>query len=131
MEIHLKIIGVLLILLSLVHFDLPKRFDWKNNLAGLNLFNRQMFKVHVVFIMMMEILLGILFFTSSVELVNTNLGKKICLGLGFFWGLRAVFQFFVYSPKLWRGKTFETIIHILFSILWFYLTIIFFVIAFQ
>lgn len=129
MEIHLKIIGVLLFLLSFVHFDLPKRFDWKNNLSGLNLFNRQMFKVHVVFIMVMEILLGILFLTSSSELVNSNLGKKICLGLGFFWGLRAVFQFFVYSPKLWRGKTFETIIHILFSILWIYLTIVFFVIA--
>ena len=129
MEIHLKIIGVLLFLLSFIHFDLPKRFDWKNNLSGLNLFNRQMFKVHVVFIMVMEILLGILFFTSSNELVNSNLGKKICLGLGFFWGLRAVFQFFVYSPKLWRGKTFETIIHILFSILWIYLTIVFFVIA--
>jgi hypothetical protein len=131
METHLKIIGVILILLSLIHFDLPKRFDWKNNLSGLNLFNRQMFKVHVVFIMVMEVLLGILFFTSSQELVETNLGKKICLGLGVFWGLRAVFQFFVYSPKLWRGKTFETIIHIVFSILWLYLTSIFFYIAFS
>lgn len=131
MEIHLKIIGVLLILLSLIHFDLPRRFDWKNNLAGLNLFNRQMFKVHVVFIMVMEILLGILFFTSAEDLVNTDLGKNICLGLGVFWGLRAVFQFFVYSTKLWKGKTFETFIHISFSILWFYLTTVFFVIAFN
>jgi hypothetical protein len=81
--------------------------------------------------MVMEVLLGILFFTSSQELVETNLGKKICLGLGVFWGLRAVFQFFVYSPKLWRGKTFETIIHIVFSILWLYLTSIFFYIAFS
>lgn len=129
MELHLKIIGVLLIFLSLIHFELPKRFDWKNNLSGLNLFNRQMFKVHVVFIMLMEILLGILFFTSANEMVNTNLGKKICLGLGALWGLRALFQFFVYSPKLWRGKTFETVIHVLFLILWFYLTFVFFYIA--
>ena len=34
-------------------------------------------------------------------------------------------KFFVYSPKLWLGKPFETIVHLIFSLFWIYLTIIF------
>jgi hypothetical protein len=34
----------------------------------------------------------------------------------------------VYSSILWKGKTFETAMHILFSILWVYLSIIYFLI---
>ncbi len=131
MEIHLKIIGVLLFLLSLIHLALPKRFDWKNNLAGLNLFNKQMFFVHTFFIVTMEILLGLLLITSSQEITETDLGKKLALGLGIFWGLRWIFQFFVYSSKLWKGKTFETIVHLIFSVLWTYFTWVFFRIYFS
>jgi hypothetical protein len=73
--------------------------------------------------------MGLLCLTSSAELVNTSLGKRISLGLGIFWGIRLVIQFLGYSSKLWRGKRFETTMHIIFSILWIYLTYIFFAIA--
>jgi hypothetical protein len=69
--------------------------------------------------------MGLLCFTSANELTNTALGKRISLGLGIFWTIRLFFQFFVYSPKLWRGKVFETIVHILFSLFWIYLSIVF------
>ena len=36
-------------------------------------------------------------------------------------------QFFGYSNELWKGKTFETFIHILFIILWTYISTIFWV----
>ena len=74
--------------------------------------------------------MGSLCLTSATELVETNLGKKISLGLGLFWLTRLFFQHFVYSKKLWLGKKFETTMHILFSLLWIYFSAIFLVIPF-
>jgi hypothetical protein len=39
---------------------------------------------------------------------------------------RLFIQFFGYSSKLWKGKIFETLIHIIFSLFWIYLSIVFF-----
>ena len=46
MHIHLKIIGVLLMSLALVHVIFPRYFHWKEELKDLSLMNRQMMKVH-------------------------------------------------------------------------------------
>lgn len=70
-------------------------------------------------------LMGLLCFTSSYDLIYTPLGKKISFGLAIFWGIRLVVQFFGYSSQTWKGKKFETVIHILFSMIWIYLTVIF------
>jgi len=125
METHLKVIGGLLIVLALIHVVFPKYFNWKQELSSLSLANRQIMYVHSFFIAFMVLLLGVLCVTSSTELVNTTLGKRISLGIGIFWGARLVVQFFGYSPKLWKGKSFETAVHIVFSIFWTYLTSIF------
>jgi len=50
MELHLKIIGSLLMVLSAAHAYFPRYFDWKSNLAPLSLINRQMMQVHTFFI---------------------------------------------------------------------------------
>lgn len=125
MELQLRIIGGLLIALALVHFIFPKYFNWKKELSLLSLINKQMMQVHTLFIALTLLLMGILCLTSSNELITTVLGKRISIGFGIFWGVRLFIQFFGYSTKLWKGKTFETTIHILFSLLWFYLTWIF------
>ena len=125
MELHLKIIGILLMLLACIHIPFPKYFRWKEELKGLSLINRQMMTTHTFFIALTVFLMGVLCFTSSEELVQTPLGRKIALGLGIFWVFRFFFQQFIYSAKLWRGKTFETIMHIIFSLLWIYLSFIF------
>lgn len=70
--------------------------------------------------------MGLLCITSSHELVTTVLGNRISLGLAIFWGIRLGVQFFGYSVDLWKGKTFETTIHVIFSILWGYFTAVFF-----
>lgn len=129
MEIHLKIIGMLLIALSLVHIVFPKYFNWKKELAPLSLINRQMIWVHTFFIALTIFLMGLLCLTATGDLIETNLGKKICLGLGIFWVIRLVIQFVGYSSKLWKGKTFETSAHIVFTLLWMYLSFIFWAIA--
>lgn len=126
MELQLKIIGVLLIGLAIIHIIFPKYFNWKKEFASLSLVNKQMMYVHTFFIALTVLLMGILCLTSSAELIQTNFGKKICLGFGIFWGIRLFIQFFGYSSKLWKGKTFETVVHVVFSLLWTYLTFTFF-----
>ena len=131
MELELKIIGVLLVVLALMHFAFAKYFKWKEELHCISLINRQMMQVHTFFIALVVMLMGILCFTSAPELIQTSLGKKISFGLGLFWFIRLLVQFFGYSPKLWKGKKLETIIHIMFSVLWAYFSFIFFKISFS
>jgi uncharacterized membrane protein len=88
-----------------------------------------MMYVHTFFIAIVVFLIGVLCLTSSRELIETNLGKRICFGLGLFWTIRLIIQFFGYSSELWKGKTFETSVHILFIFLWTYLSFIFWKVA--
>jgi hypothetical protein len=131
MKTHFEITGYLLMLLSLAHLIFPKYFKWKEDLKSLSLINRQMMIVHTFFIALTVFLMGLLFVTSSSDLLTTNLGRTICLGLGIFWGCRLGIQFFGYSSQLWKGKPFETSVHILFSAFWIYITTICWIVALQ
>jgi hypothetical protein len=128
MELQLKVVGILLILLALIHAVFPKYFNWPIELKGLSLINKEMMYVHLFFIGLMVLLMGLLCLTSSKELIETPLGNKLVLGMSVFWATRLIIQFFGYSSSLWKGKRFETAIHIVFSIIWLYLSILFFVI---
>lgn len=125
MELHYKTIGIILIALAFVHVIFPKYFKWKEELKPLSLINQQIMKVHTFFIALVVFLIGLLCLTSSNDLINTELGKKVSLGFGIFWSFRLFIQFFGYSSKLWKGKKMETIVHIIFSFLWTYLSYIF------
>ncbi|WP_047788457.1 hypothetical protein [Tenacibaculum mesophilum] len=124
MEVHLKIIGCLLMLLALIHVIFPKYFNWKDELKGLSLMNRQMMMVHTFFIALTVFLMGSILVLESKELIETNLGRKIILGFAIFWSIRLFMQLFVYSPKLWRGKKVETAIHVFFTCFWIYISIV-------
>lgn len=125
MEINLTIAGVLLVFLGLIHLGFPRHFNWKSDLKDLGLLNRQLMYVHTYFIGLMVFLMGLLCMSSARELSGTTLGRKICLGLAVFWLIRLFVQFFGYSSRLWKGKKFETGMHILFSLLWIYFVVSF------
>lgn len=126
MILHLNIVGWMMILLAIIHVAFPKRFDWKKECGSLSLINRQMMYIHTFFIALVVFLMGALCVSAADDLLNTRLGKQVSLGLFVFWGARLVIQFVGYSPELWRGKRFETIIHIVFSLLWIYFSLVFF-----
>jgi hypothetical protein len=129
MELQLKIVGFILIVLGLIHAGFPKRFNWKVELSSLSLFNREVMYVHTFFIGLVTLLMGILCLYSTNDLVHTKLGHTIAFGLFLFWGTRLFFQFFVYSAELWKGKAFERTIHILFAMIWTYLTVVFLMVS--
>ncbi len=125
MELHLKITGALLIVLSLIHAIFPNYFNWKKELESISLINRQMMYVHTFFVAFVVFLMGVFCLTSADELLGTALGKRLALGLAVFWALRLIIQFFGYSSALWKGKVFETGVHIAFIFLWSYLSSLF------
>ncbi|MGB6221714.1 hypothetical protein [Haloferula sp.] len=125
MELQLEIAGILLIGLALLHAGFPRYFNWREALRGLDDLHREVFKVHTFFVALMVLLMGILCLTSASELSSTPLGRKIAWGLFSFWFARLIIQFCGYSSKLWRGKPFETSMHLLFSLLWAYLSAVF------
>jgi hypothetical protein len=125
MEIHLKIVGSVLIALSLMHIIIPRYFKWERELASLSLITKQILYVHTFFIAFIVLLMGLLCLCYSRELVYNPFGRVISLGLFGFWLTRLIFQFFVYSPALWRGKRFETAMHVMFSLIWTYFTVVF------
>ncbi len=129
METHLKIVGGLLTVLALLHIVFPRYFRWKETTASLEPITREILYVHTFFIALTVLLMGVLCLSSSFLLLDSALGNRICLGLALFWTLRLFFQFFGYSAELWRGKPFETIVHVVFSVLWTYLSSVFWIAA--
>ena len=125
MELLLKLTGFVLIALGLFHVFFPKYFKWKEEFSRVSMINRQMMYVHSFFIAFVVLLIGLLCVTSATDLLTTPLGKRISLGISIFWITRLFIQFFGYSTSLWKGKTFETCTHILFSILWIGLSAVF------
>mgnify|MGYP006128782451 CR=1 FL=1 len=125
MVLQIQLIGISFILLGAIHVIFPKYFKWKIELKKISLINKEMMVVHTFFVAFGVVLMGVLCLSSAEELLTTKLGQKIGLGLCLFWGIRLIVQFFGYSSELWKGKTFETIVHVLFSIFWLYLTVVF------
>ena len=125
MIIHFSIIGSLLILLALSHVVFPWFFNWQEELKRLSLINRQIMTIHTFFIALVVFLLGLLCLSSGEDLINTVLGRRVCLGMGIFWAIRLFIQFFGYSSILWKGKRFETMMHLIFTVLFAYMSVVF------
>jgi hypothetical protein len=123
---HLRICGALLLALSLLHLVFPARFQWRQDLGKLTLLNRQIFYVHTFFLCVVLVMMGLLCLFGATALVAPSpLGVWVAAGLTIFWQLRWVSQHFVYDSSLWRGKPLETIVHVMFSLLWTYLCVIY------
>ncbi|NLR64184.1 hypothetical protein HGH92_07690 [Chitinophaga varians] len=125
MELHLKITGYILLLLSLLHVFFPRYFNWKKEFSQVSLLSRQVMYVHTFFIGLMIFLMGLCCINAAEDILHTRLGHLLALGFFVFWFCRLFFQFFVYSSALWKGKRFETAMHILFSFIWGYFSIVF------
>ena len=130
MECLLKISGGILVGLALLHAFFPRHFKWKAELRSITLLTRQIHYVHTFFIALTILLFGLLCLINTSDLLHTPLGRQVCLGIAVFWGCRLFVQFFGYSSSLWKGKRFETTIHVVFSLLWIFLTSVFGLAAF-
>jgi hypothetical protein len=126
LSLHLKIVGISLLLLSLAHAFFARRFNWGEELKRLSLLNRQIFLVHCFFIALILAMFGLLalVFTEAL-LERTALARIVLGGLLTFFLTRLVIQFCVYDASLWRGDRFNTRVHVFFSFLWAYYAAVF------
>ncbi|HVT82780.1 MAG TPA: hypothetical protein VHM90_19235 [Phycisphaerae bacterium] len=121
LEMNLRVVGALLFVLAALNLVLPRKFSWHTELQRLTLLTRQIFIVHCCFIVLVLILMGALaLFFAPLLLDHSPLARLVLSGLALFWGVRLFFQWFVYSPKLWRGNRLNTTMHIVFSAVWLY-----------
>lgn len=123
MKLSLQIAGALQLLLALAHFAFIRRLEWREELQRVGLFTRQVFWVHTGFLMLVLAGFGVLDLMHADELLEqTALSRSLLGGLTAFWAARLYCQFFVYRVELWRGHSFNTKMHFLFSALWLLLT---------
>ncbi len=122
--LHLRIVGILMLLLVAMNvFDVPRRFHWKREMASLSLLNRQIFQVHAAFICVVLLLFAALTLILPRQLLEpTPLARALLAGIGLFWFLRLLTQWFVYDWRIWRGNRFYTVMHFVFTGVWIYFT---------
>jgi hypothetical protein len=124
--LHLRIVGMLMAALVVLNLFVPRRFGWREEMARLSLFNRQVFQLHAVFIVLtLALFAGLLLSCGDALLEPTRLSRAVLAGLLIFWGTRMFAQWFFYSPAVWRGNRVHTTMHAVFSLAWIYITSIF------
>jgi hypothetical protein len=121
--LHLRVVGLLLLGIAAMGVFLPRRFGWRADTAGASLLNRQIFYVHIAFIVLTVAMFGLLAITCARSLIEPHdVTRAVLGGLAGFWFVRLLVQWFVYDPRLWRGKRFETAVHVVFTGMWVYFT---------
>jgi hypothetical protein len=124
--VHLRIVGLVMAALVVINLFVPRRFHWREEMARLSQLNREVFQAHSVFLVLMLAMFSALLLTSADALLEpTRLSRAILAGLTIFWGLRMLMQWFFYSPAIWRGHRFNTVMHCVFSVTWVYVTAVF------
>lgn len=122
----LRIAGVGLVLLAVVHVPIGKRLKWKEQGALLSPENQAVFHVHTFFICVTLLLMGLpCLLAPEVFLEKSGMARWMAWSFCGFWLIRLYCQWFVYGTHLWRGKRLETGIHYLFTGLWLALAIVF------
>jgi hypothetical protein len=124
--VALRLAGVILLLLAVAHVPIATRLEWRTDAQRLSPVNRQVMLVHAFFVALTVGLMGALTLGWADALATPSpLGTPLAAGLTVFWAVRLWFQWFVYERALWRHRAFETRVHVLFTILWTYLTVVY------
>jgi hypothetical protein len=123
LDVHLRVVGTLLMLLGLSHFYFDRYFGWRRELASVSLFTREVFFVHTFFIGMGVMMAGAVSFICAGALLEPSaLSRAVLAGMVVFWLCRLLAQWFAYDAAVWRGDRFRTLMHVVFSALWIYVT---------
>lgn len=126
LSVLLRLAGVGLIFLALIHIPIGKSLQWILEGKKLSPHNEQIFHVHTFFICLTLVLMGLpCVLAPRIFLVRSEAGLWLAGSFSAFWLIRLYFQFFVYRVDLWRGKRLETCLHWWFSFVWLALAALF------
>lgn len=80
--------------------SVPRVFDWRKNLRGLDPFLRKLFWVYGVFIVMVIIAFGVLTLRHApVMAAGDPLARWVCGVIAIFWAARLLVQWFVFDAE--------------------------------
>jgi hypothetical protein len=121
LALDLRLVGLLLVGLGIAHGFFDRHFGWRQELSKVSLFTRQVFYVHHFFIALTVAMMGLLAILIPRTLIQGNvLSVTLDVGLSLFWAIRLYCQLFVYREELWKGRQFETAVHLCFAAFWSY-----------
>lgn len=126
LTVLLRAAGTGLLLLALAHIPIARHLKWREEAASLSPVNEAIFHVHAIFIGIILVMMGLPSLVEpSVFIERSRAGAWMSWSFAGFWLIRLHFQWFVYPAHLWRGKRLETVLHVVFTLIWAALTAIF------
>ena len=121
------------LLVAGLNLFLVRIMKWEEVVARMPQLVREVFNVHAWFITITLTIFGVVTIRFAGELAagTNDLGRWLVAGIGIFWLIRWLIQFFYYNPSHWRGKRVETIVHIVLIFLYGSLAGVYLLAAFQ
>jgi len=115
LKLFLQLAAVGQCCLAGVNLGLVPLMHWKDDLKRLPLLLREVFQVHLWFITITVGIFGTTTWRFAGELSTGGNSALVWLAgcIALFWGIRAVLQWCYYSSSHWRGHLVRTFIHIL------------------
>ena len=124
--ILLRLAGTGLILLAVLHIPIARQLRWREEVARMTPVNGSIFHVHAFFICLVLVMMGLpCLFDPMIFLERTRSATWITSSYSLFWGIRLYCQWFVYPSSLWKNQRFETVLHYVFTVVWFALFALF------
>ncbi len=115
--------GVVQLFVASLNIVLPKKLQYRENIAKLSPIVRQVFVVHAVYIALVLVFFGVLCLLFAGELAGASaMGRFLSGFLAVFWLLRMGIQLFYYDPQLKR-ENFAA--HLVFTAAFIYLAVVF------
>ena len=118
---------------AVLNLFLVRIMKWEESVARMPQLVREVFHVHAWFITITLVIFGVVTIRFAGELAagTNDLGRWLATGIGIFWLIRWLMQFFYYDSSHWRGKRAETIVHIVLIFLYGSLAGVYLLAAFQ
>ena len=92
-KIIIYLCGIYSLGFAIFHIFFWKLFNWKNDLKKLSIVNRGIIQILNVCLMYFFLIIAILCFIHTDELIKTALGKSFLIAVSFFLLLRTIQQF--------------------------------------
>ncbi len=115
--------GFVLAMITLANFIAPGMLGYKENLAKVDTFIRQVFCVHCGYtvLMLVGMILACVFYNAEL-IANEGLAKGLNIFLAVFWGSRVIVQVVFYDKAI---KKKYPIFNVMFFVAFAYLAVIF------
>ena len=129
----LYIVAAAQLTVAVLNLFLVRIMKWEEEVARMSQLVREVFHVHAWFITITLVIFGVVTIRFAGELAagTNDLGSWLAAGIGIFWLIRWLMQFFYYDSSHWRGKRAETIVHIVLIFLYGSLAGVYLLAAFQ